>query len=300
MGAGSEREIAMEYHKSRPVYLDYLLMLTGTAVMAMAINSVYEPVNLVTGGFTGAAIVIKEVTSGLMPGGIPLWLTNLALNIPVFLLGMKIKGLRFLKRTLFATVSLSFWLYVLPGIQLGGGDLFLSSVYGGVIAGLGIGMVLMARGTTGGTDLVAALIQHYLKHYSIVQVMQVIDGIIVLFGAFLFGMNRALYAIIAIFITSIVSDRLIEGVKFAKTAFIITDRKEEVSRKIMQVLGRGVTSLDVQGAYSGNRKCMLFCVVSKKEIVDLKEVVSDSDPDAFIVVSDAREVLGEGFLEKKA
>lgn len=290
----------MEYHKRRPVYLDYLLMLTGTAVMAMAINSVYEPANLVTGGFTGAAIVVKEVTSGLISDGIPVWLTNLALNIPVFLLGMKIKGLRFLKRTLFATVSLSFWLYILPGIQLGGGDLFLSSVYGGVIAGVGIGMVLMARGTTGGTDLVAALIQHYLKHYSIVQVMQVIDGIIVLLGAFLFGMNRALYAIVAIFITSLISDRLIEGVKFAKTAFIITERKEEVSREIMQVLGRGVTSLDVQGAYSGKRKCMLFCVVSKKEIVDLKKVVSDSDPDAFIVVSDAREVLGEGFLERKA
>lgn len=291
--------MAMEFHKSRPAWADYLLMFGGTAVMAVAINSVYEPINLVTGGFTGAAIIVKEVTSRLIPEGIPLWFTNLALNIPVFLLGMKLKGWRFLKRTLFATVALSFWLYLLPVMDLGGGDFFLSSVYGGVIAGIGIGMVLTARGTTGGTDLMAALIQHYLKHYSIVQVMQVIDGAIVLLGAFLFGMNRALYAIIAIFITSLVSDRLIEGVKFAKTAFIITQKKEEVSGKVMDILGRGVTCLDAQGAYSGEHRSMLFCVVSKKEIVGLKEVVYEADPQAFVVVSDAREVLGEGFLERK-
>lgn len=290
----------MEFHKIRPAYLDYLLMAAGTAVMAIAINSVYDPISLVTGGFTGAAIIIKELTSMLIGGGVPLWLTNIVLNIPVFLLGMRIKGIRFLKRTLFATGALSFWLYVLPAFRLGVDDLFLSAVFGGVISGVGIGMVLMARGTTGGTDLVAALIQHYLKHYSIVQVMQVIDGAIVLLGAYIFGMSRALYAIIAIFITSLVSDRLVEGAKFAKMAFIITEKKEEVSQAVLHVLGRGLTCLDAQGMYSGNHKYMLFCVVSKKEIVDLKEVVYDVDQDAFIVVSDAREVLGEGFLERKA
>lgn len=289
----------MEFHKIRPAYLDYLLMAAGTAVMAIAINSVYDPISLVTGGFTGAAIIIKELTSMLIGGGVPLWLTNIVLNIPVFLLGMRIKGIRFLKRTLFATGALSFWLYVLPAFRLGVDDLFLSAVFGGVISGVGIGMVLMARGTTGGTDLVAALIQHYLKHYSIVQVMQVIDGAIVLLGAYIFGMSRALYAIIAIFITSLVSDRLVEGAKFAKMAFIITEKKEEVSQAVLHVLGRGLTCLDAQGMYSGNHKYMLFCVVSKKEIVDLKEVVYDVDQDAFIVVSDAREVLGEGFLERK-
>lgn len=290
----------MEFHKIRPAYLDYLLMAAGTAVMAIAINSVYDPISLVTGGFTGAAIIIKELTSKLIGGGVPLWLTNIVLNIPVFLLGMRIKGIRFLKRTLFATGALSFWLYVLPAFRLGVDDLFLSAVFGGVISGVGIGMVLMARGTTGGTDLVAALIQHYLKHYSIVQVMQVIDGAIVLLGAYIFGMSRALYAIIAIFITSLVSDRLVEGAKFAKMAFIITEKKEEVSQAVLHVLGRGLTCMDAQGMYSGNHKYMLFCVVSKKEIVDLKEVVYDVDQDAFIVVSDAREVLGEGFLERKA
>lgn len=290
----------MEFHKIRPAYLDYLLMAAGTAVMAIAINSVYDPISLVTGGFTGAAIIIKELTSKLIGDGVPLWLTNIVLNIPVFLLGMRIKGIRFLKRTLFATGALSFWLYVLPAFRLGVDDLFLSAVFGGVISGVGIGMVLMARGTTGGTDLVAALIQHYLKHYSIVQVMQVIDGAIVLLGAYIFGMSRALYAIIAIFITSLVSDRLVEGAKFAKMAFIITEKKEEVSQAVLHVLGRGLTCMDAQGMYSGNHKYMLFCVVSKKEIVDLKEVVYDVDQDAFIVVSDAREVLGEGFLERKA
>lgn len=290
----------MEFHKSRPAWADYMLMLAGTAVMAVSINSVYDPISLVTGGFTGAAIIIKEVTSGVFPGGIPLWLTNILLNVPVFILGMKIKGVRFLKRTLFATAALSFWLYVLPVFPLGIEDLILSSIFGGAIAGVGIGMVLMARGTTGGTDLVAALIQHYLKQYSIVQVMQFIDGVIVILGAYIFGVSKALYAIVAIAITSIVSDRLIEGVKFAKVAFIITDKKLQVGEAVLEVLGRGLTSLDAQGMYSGTHKNMLFCVVSKKEIVDLKETVSEIDPNAFIVVTDAREVLGEGFLERRA
>lgn len=284
----------MEYVKTRPVYVDYLLIFIGTAIGALAINSVYEPSNLVTGGFTGIGIIIKELT------GLPIWATNLILNVPVFLLGARIKGLRFLKRTLFATLMLSVWLYVIPVLHLGVDDLILSSLFGGGIFGFGLGLVFSARATTGGSDLVAALVQHYLKHYSLIQIMQVIDAVIVILGAFVFGITTALYAILAIFVSSRVSDYLIEGGKFAKVAYIITDHYQEVVEAVVKQLGRGLTGWNAKGMYSEAHRNVLFCVVSKKEIVTLKECVGMIDPKAFVVVSDAREVLGEGFLERKA
>lgn len=288
----------MEFHRKRPKYLDYLMMFVGTALMALAINSIYEPANMVTGGFTGAAIVLKAVTDPFLKGGIPLWLTNIALNIPVFILGMKIKGGRFLKRTFFATFSLSFWLYIMPVFPLMNEDLILSALFGGGIMGLGIGLVFMARGTTGGTDMVASLIQHYLRHYSIVQIMQVIDAFIVLIGAYIFGISLALYAIIGIVVTSWISDHMVEGINYSKIAFIITSLRDEVAHEIMNELQRGLTGLDAKGMYSGEHRDMLFCVVSKKEIILLKERVASVDPGAFVVVSDAKEVLGLGFLER--
>jgi len=289
----------MEYGRKRAVYVDYLLMIAGTALMAIAIGSVYEPSNLVTGGFTGIAIVIKEYTKDLTQGGIPLWLTNILLNIPAFLLAAKIKGFQFLKRTLFATAWLSIWLYIIPSYSLNIDDLILTVVFGGSLGGVGIALVFMGNGTTGGTDMVSALIQHYLKHYSIVQIMQVVDAAVVIIGAYTFGLKAALYAIIAIVVTTYVSDYMIEGGKFAKVAFIITDQQEKVTHAVIHDLGRGLTGWNAKGLYSNIHRNVLFCVVSKKEIVVLKECIARIDEKAFVVVTDAREVLGEGFLERK-
>ena len=281
----------------RSAWVDYLLILAGTGLMAVAINVIYDPNALVTGGFTGIAIIAKEMTGTLLKGGIPLWLTNLCLNIPVFLLAAKIKGIRYIGRTLFATVALSAWLYVIPVFSLMIDDLVLASLFGGVISGIGMGLVFLARATTGGTDMVAALIQHYLPHYTIAQIMQVVDALVVLVGAYVFGISKALYAVIAIFVVSRMSDGIIEGLKFSKAAFIITEHQKEVSDMIMSELDRGLTGVPAKGMYSGADKLMLFCVVSKKEIVQLKQIVVKTDPNAFVIVTDAREVLGEGFLE---
>lgn len=158
-------------------------------------------------------------------------------------------------------------------------------------------MILLARATTGGTDMVAALIQHRMRHYSIAQIMQVLDGLIVLAGLYLFGVQPALYAIVSIFIVSKLSDALMDGFKFSKAAFIITEQYDLVAQTIMKEMNRGVTGLHAKGMYSGQDKCMLYCVVSKKEIVELKELVLNLDRNAFVIVTDAREVLGEGFLE---
>ena len=277
----------------RPLWIDAILMVVGTGLMALAIQCIYDPVGLVTGGFTGVAIIAKYVTKG----AVPLWLTNLVLNVPLFLLAALIKGKKFVARTAVATVLLSAWLYVIPLWNLAEGDYVLSAIFGGVICGVGMGMVLLARATTGGTDMLAALIQHKLRHYTIMQIICVIDGIIVAVGIYSFGVKAALYAIVAIYVTSKVSDTLMEGMKYSKAVFIFSDRYKEISDAIMTQMDRGVTGLDAVGMYSGDEKCMLYCVVSKKEIVVLKEIILKIDNNAFVIVTDAREVVGEGFLE---
>ena len=287
----------MRIMNSRPWYVDYLFIFMGTGIMALAIQCIFEPIGLVTGGFSGIAIIIRKMTAGIVEGGVPLWLTNLALNVPVFIAALIIKGRKFLGRTVIGTVLLSFWLYVIPQVDLTQGDYMLSAVFGGVITGIGIGFVLLAKATTGGTDMVSALIQKYVRHYSVVQILQVIDGMVVLAGLYVFGLKPALYAIVAIFITSKVSDALMEGMKYYTAAFIITDYYKEIADAIMTQLDRGLTGLDATGMYSGDKKTVLYCVVSKKEIVELKDIVAKIDPKAFVIVTDAREVFGEGFLE---
>ncbi len=175
----------------------------------------------------------------------------------------------------------------------------LAVLIGGVMQGTGIGLVFLGRGTTGGTDLVASLIQRYVKHISIARIMQVIDGMIVVIGAFVFGPTKAMYAIVAIYIVGKVTDGLQEGLNYAKAVYIITDHQEEVSRRILEDLDRGVTGVHAQGMYAGTERLMLFSVVGKKQIVQLKEAVAEVDPRAFMIVTDAREVLGEGFQEYK-
>lgn len=279
-------------------FQDILFITVGTALMAFAVASVFDPASLITGGFSGLAIIIRQLTEHIVPGGVPLSVTNLILNVPFLLLAMKLKGFRYLLRTGFATVMLSFWLYILPVIPLAEGDLLLSALYGGLIMGVGIGLVFVAQATTGGTDLIAALIQHFLRHYSTATIMWVLDTLIVVFGAYLFGIQMALYAIIAIYLTSRIADGLIDGLKFSKAAFIITEKPDELSRLLMSDLDRGVTGIDATGMYSGDAKKMLFCVVAKKEIVQLKELTKECDPKAFVIVTDVREVLGEGFIER--
>jgi uncharacterized membrane-anchored protein YitT (DUF2179 family) len=178
-------------------------------------------------------------------------------------------------------------------------DYILASIFGGVIGGIGIGLVFLAHATTGGTDMVAALIQHYHKHYSVAQIMQIVDAIVVLAGAYVFGLSKALYAIISIFVISQVSDGIIEGLNFSKLAYIITDKEDEIADAIMTTIDRGATGINARGMYSSSEKKLLLCVVSKKEMVQVKEIVTKIDHSAFVIVSDVREVLGEGFIEYK-
>ena len=270
---------------------DYILILIGASIMGFAIKNIYDPIGLVTGGASGVAIILKKQF------GVPLWLTNTAINIPLFAAAAKLKGWSFIKRTLLATVTLSVSLYVIPEMPFLMDDLFLTALFGGLITGAGAGIVFACQATTGGTDMLAAIIRRWLPHYTLVQILQVLDAAIVLIGAGIFGVTYALYALIAIYAVYKVSDGIIEGMKYSKVAYIISDKSEEIAAAILKELERGVTALDARGMYSGNRKNVLFCVVSRKEIAQLKELVVSHDAQAFVIVSDAREVLGEGFIE---
>ena len=270
---------------------DYILILIGASIMGFAIKNIYDPIGLVTGGASGVAIILKKQF------GVPLWLTNTAINIPLFAAAAKLKGWSFIKRTLLATITLSVSLYVIPEMPFLMDDLFLTALFGGLITGAGAGIVFACQATTGGTDMLAAIIRRWLPHYTLAQILQVLDAAIVLIGAGIFGVTYALYALIAIYAVSKVSDGIIEGMKYSKVAYIISDKSEEIAAAILKELERGVTALDARGMYSGNRKDVLFCVVSRKEIAQLKELVVSHDAQAFVIVSDAREVLGEGFIE---
>ena len=277
--------------RGKSPFRDYILILIGASIMGFAIKNIYDPIGLVTGGASGVAIILKKQF------GVPLWLTNTAINIPLFAAAAKLKGWSFIKRTLLATVTLSVSLYVIPEMPFLMDDLFLTALFGGLITGAGAGIVFACQATTGGTDMLAAIIRRWLPHYTLAQILQVLDAAIVLIGAGIFGVTYALYALIAIYAVSKVSDGIIEGMKYSKVAYIISDKSTEIAAVILKELERGVTALDARGMYSGNRKDVLFCVVSRKEIAQLKELVVSHDAQAFVIVSDAREVLGEGFIE---
>ena len=192
--------------------------------MAFAIKSTFDPIGLITGGFSGIGIMLKRLTEDVLDGGIPIWLTNLVLNIPLFVAAYKVKGRKFIGKTMAASLLLTLWLGVIPDCDLAGGDYLLASVYGGVLTGAGIGLVLSAQVATGGTDLIATLLHQKFRSYSIAQLLQVIDGAIILAGIYVCGIHASLYAIFAVFVTTRVSDLITEGGKFAKAVYIVSEK----------------------------------------------------------------------------
>ncbi len=268
---------------------EYGSITLGVFLMSFGINMFYSQHQMVTGGVTGLSIVLNTVFS------VPIWLSNILLNLPLFILGIKIKGRDFLIRTLYATVMLSVGLYLTEFIPVFETDLTLAAIFGGAFGGIGIGLVFRAMATTGGSDLAASLINSRFGHISVSRIMFIIDAFVILIGLFVFGPLRTLYSIVAVFVCSRFIDALLEGLNFAKAAFIISDNSIEISKRLLSDMNRGVTSLSGKGMYTGQDKNVVFCVVSKKQIVTLKNIVKDVDKNAFVIVADVREVVGNGF-----
>lgn len=278
-----------------------LAILLGTGLMATAVNCVFEPMQLVTGGVTGIGIIVKELTRNIAgEEGIPLWITNLFCNVPLFIFAYYILGKRFVRRGIVSAIIFTIYLGVIPITSLPTGDLLLNSLLGAVLMGLGLGLVFAVGSTTGGMDLLAVLLQSRFRYLSEAQILAVVDGAIVIAGGIIFGLEHALYALLAIFIVTKVSDGIMNGLKFSKVGYVISDYTEEISQRIMSELQRGITGIDITGMHTKTRKNMLMCVVSRKEIVELKEIVFEIDPNAFVIVTDANETVGEGFLNYRA
>lgn len=290
----------MNFIKSNNEIRDYLFILLGTTVLALGINFFIAPANLVTGGVTGIAIIVEYLSKQSLGFPIPLWMTNLAINIPLFAISIKQRGLSFGKKSLVSSVYLTFALWftaMIPNPFATENDLLLTAIFGGALVGVGLGLVLRASATTGGTDMLATIIKFKYNKFPISNLIMALDCTIILLGFFTFGARKALYAVICVFVISKVVNSILEGMHFAVAAFIMSDKSEELGEELMKRINRGATGLKAKGMYTKKDKDMLFIVVSKKEIHQLREVVKEIDDKAFITIAEVREVLGEGFIE---
>jgi len=276
-------------------WMTYLLLTAGTFFMAVGINVIYEPLSMVTGGFSGIGILVKKLTQTARWSGIPVGMTTLLLNIPLFIWGYSQKGKVFVKKTVYAASCFSFFLLIIPTFDIVKQDYLMAALVGGLLNGTGIGLVFSQGASTGGSDLLSVLTAKILPGLSASERLILIDTLIVAAGVFIFGLEIGLYAVVAVFVTGKVSDAILDGLKFAKIAYIISNHPEEISEHILRELGRGLTGLEGQGMYSEKHKMVLMCVVSKKEAVLLKDIVKNADNEAFLILSEAKEVLGEGF-----
>jgi len=268
---------------------NYIGITLGAFITALGMSVFLIPNKIASGGVSGLATVI-HYTFGFKVG-----ITMLAINIPLFCFGLKEFGLRFIYKTLYATVILSLFVDLLGSfVTSPTSDLLLSSIYGGLVVGLGLGLVFRFGATTGGTDLAAQIIYRYLQ-ISVGQTLLLIDGLVIVLAAFVFGIERALYAFLVVFLTAKVIDLIQEGEGFAKAVFIISDHGPAIGDTIIKDLNRGVTYLHGKGGFSGRSREIILVVVARSELSTLKNLVRAIDEQAFVMVANMNEVLGEGF-----
>lgn len=283
----------MEKGKGLKTLVTLVGIALGVFLLAIGLVLFLEPNTIAPGGVTGFAIVFKKVT------GIPVYITNLAINIPLFIIGVIILGRNFGWKTLYATTLLSLFLKVIPA-QAVTEDLLLSSIFGGLVTGIGLGIVFKCGGTTGGTDLAGSILNRLFPTFSLSTFMMIIDIVVVAFAGIVDKkVETSLYSVIALYITVKVIDMILEGIGYLKGFIIITSKPEQISRKIMEDLDRGVTLFKGKGMYTKEEKDVLLCVVNRFQFAKTKDIVYDIDKDAFIMVTEMSEVLGEGFEEIK-
>lgn len=265
------------------------MIVLGSAILAFGINYFNIANQLVEGGFTGITLLLKYLFN-LEPA-----LINLLLNIPLFFIGYKVLGRNVFYYTILGTVSLSIFLWVFRGWGLYlEDDLLLAALYAGVSAGVGLGIVFRFGGTTGGVDIIARLAQKYFG-WSMGKTMFLFDFTIITLSLIYLDYKVAMYTIVAVFVGARVIDFVLEGAYAAKAIFIISDEASAIADKILKEMERGATLLQGRGGFTAEEKNVLYCVISRSELIRLKNIVQTVDPYAFITVHDVRDVLGEGF-----
>ncbi len=277
---------------------DAFIILLGATILTFDVKYIFDPSGLVTGGVSGLSIVIKYLSDQSLPFEIPLWVTNVVVNIPIFLYAMIADGKRSLLRTFLCFVFNSAELYIFPDADIFPTDnLFLVALFGGVLFGLSSGILLSVRATSGGTDLLGKALHRTFRSFSMGTLIQILDGIIVVIGLLTFGMERTLYAIFSVFVMGAVTDYVIDRGKKAKMCLIFSKNTDEISSAIMEELDRGCTGLHATGMYSRENSTVLMCVCSKNDLPDVKDIVKEYDKGAFFIVANISEAMGEGFVE---
>lgn len=283
-------------HLSWKLAQDYTLLLAGALVQAFAMRLFLVPGLLVSGGISGLAQIINYYV--VFPLGIMILLGN----APLFFLGWRfLGGSRFAIRTAFAVTCFSILTDLLVLFIPAQGltdDNVLNALFGGVLLGIGLGLVYRGQGTSGGSDILGRILNHRMG-ISISMSYLITDTIVVLAGGFAFSWEKALYGLVVIYVSGLAAEMVSEGSGIFRTVIIITEYSEEVTKVIMQVMERGVTILSGTGGYTSVNRPVLYCVISRSEVNQLKELVKEIDPKAFMVIGVANEALGEGFKPLK-
>ncbi|SFB21669.1 MULTISPECIES: YitT family protein [unclassified Bacillus (in: firmicutes)] len=268
--------------------IEYLYVLIGSAIVALTFNLFLLPNRIASGGVSGISTIL-DATIGWEPAYVQ-W----AFNIPLFIAGLLLLGKQFGIKTLAGTILLPFVVFLSNDLEPWTTDPLLGALFGGIGVGLGLGIVFRGKASTGGTDLAAQIINKYTG-FTLGTCVALIDGLIVLSAAIIFDIERGLYAMIALYVTSKTIDLVQVGFGRSKMAMIITNKQEEVREGILNKIDRGVTKLSAYGGFTDHERPVLMCVVDQTEFTKLKQLVESIDPTAFVVVMDAAEVLGEGF-----
>lgn len=281
-----------EIVKIKHLIVQAVQIIIGTAFIAIATNLLLLPNQLSAGGFSGIATITYYLFK------IPLGTTVFALNIPLFIISAIKNGKKFFLNALLGTISLSFFLNFFDRFESLTTDRVLGCIYGGITAGIGTAIVLKANASTGGTDLLTQIIKAFKPNIRISNLLALLDTIIVALNVVFFReLEIGLYSAIAIYIMGKMLDIFFEGIDFAKMVLVISPKYKEIAKEISITIRRGSTSLPGVGMYKGEEKNILMCVVSRGEVREIMQIISNIDPNAFIVISNAREVFGEGFKE---
>ena len=272
--------------------LEILETLIGAFIMAIAVSLFLLPNELSSGGFSGIATILYYLFK------LPVGTTIMILNIPLFVLSTLKIGKRFLVKSLIGTISLSIFIDILAKINPLTNDKILACVYGGILTGLGTALILRAHSSTGGSDLAGNLIKEYKPTVRTGNLITLIDGVIVMLNViFLKKIEIGLYSSITIYLMGKMIDIIFEGIYFTKLVFIISDKSEKISETIRKNVKRGVTGIYGKGLYTNKEKLVLMCALGRKELAELKSKIKEIDPNAFLIITNSREVVGTGFKE---
>ena len=275
----------------KKIIFDIIYFIVGATIYSVAVNVFLSANQISPGGFTGVAAVINHVTK--IPTGMMLFI----FNIPILILGYIKMGGMFILKTSFVTALVSFGLDIsarlLPPLETDG---ILASIFGGILMGLGFSLILLRGATTGGIDIIAKLVNRKYRHLSVGKIILIADGVVIVLNAIVYrNAESALYSVAAMYAATRMIDILLYGADKGKIIYVITNKPNDICNAITKTVSRGVTKISVVGGYTGENRIMLMCIVRVHEVASIYDIVREYDSHAFVVVSDAGEILGEGF-----